>query len=111
MNLAVLQLAGKYPKLLGLSDMLGMSANQLTPKHVVRIADAFGVVIPFNDEVVQAFIAMLKGHNIHQVSDLIQSPESVGEIVAFIRGGFNGVSNLKEPEIGFKEDALSLFHT
>lgn len=89
--------------------MMGMSANQLTPEHVARIGDAFGVKIPFNDEVVNAFIAMLKGHNIHQVSDLIKSPESVGEIIAFIRGGFNGVSTMKEPEPGFTADAQSLF--
>lgn len=112
MNFAVMQLLGQYPGLLQLADLKDLKAKDLRVEHAQRIADAFKVQIPFNDELVGAFVALLRGKNIHAVGDLIQSPESIGELVAFFKGGFKAVSsNSKqiEPSADFLPEANTLF--
>lgn len=109
MQMAVMQLAAKYPKLFGLSDMLGLRANQLTKSHLRRVADALEVEVPFNDEIVHAFVELLRGKDINAVSDLIQSPESVGELITFLKGGYRGLVEAKSEQTGFTVEADAFF--
>lgn len=109
MQLALVQLLGKYPKLVGLSDMLHLRANQLNRGHLERVARALDVELPFGDELVNAFVELLKGKDINAVSDLIQSPESVGELILFLRGGYKGLIEAKQPGGDFAEDAAQFF--
>lgn len=107
MQLATMQLLAKYPKLTGLSDMLNLKAKDIRKEDVVRLAEAFNITISVNDELVDAFVALLRGKNIHAVADIIQSPDSVGEIIAFVKGGFSGVQAVRSN--GYTEDAQQLF--
>lgn len=118
MNLAVAQLLGQYPKLLELGDMVGIKANQLTPTHLQRVAAAFNVALPFTDELVAAFVDLLKGKDVNSVADAIQSPDSIRDIVLFFKGGYHELVALRkqmeadsQPDdaIAFDADAESLF--
>lgn len=109
MNASFVQLAAKYPRLLGLSDLLHLRVNQITKDHLVRVADAVGVAIPFNDEIVNAFIALLRGKNINDVADLLQSPESVGALITFLQGGYRSLVEAAKVEAGFDVEAGEFF--
>jgi hypothetical protein len=110
LNLAAMQLLAKYPKLVGLSDMLKLRANQLDRSHFDRLAEAIGVEIPISDEVQNAILHLLRGKDINYVADLIQSPESVVEIVNFAKGGFRGLIEAKTVATSeFADDAVLLF--
>lgn len=109
MQIAVMQLIAKYPKIVGLSDMLSLRANQLEKVHLERVADALGIEIPFNDEIINALIELLRGKDIDTVADLIQSPDSIGELVTFLRGGYKGLIEAKTTEVGFSPEADVFF--
>lgn len=85
MNLA--SLLAEFPGLVNLAHLKDKRATDLTPADVVDIGNAFGVDLPLTAEVQEALLAWLKGANLDTVSDLIQSPESVVQLVSFIRGG------------------------
>lgn len=97
-NGALITLVQKYPGLLELSDLKNLKTNQLTAEHLYRIAKAFGVTVPFTDELVHAFIAMLKGKDVNEVADLIKDPASLRDIVAFLTGGFKEVRAIRVPD-------------
>lgn len=105
MNLAIVSLLAKYPKLAGLSDMLQLKSNQLDRSHLIRIADAFGATVPLNEGTQNAFVALLKGKDINDVADMIQSPESVQDVVAFFTGGFSRLNKLHATEVVEAGDA------
>lgn len=96
-NTALISLVQKYPGLMELSDLRSLKTNQLSAEHVHRIAKAFDVTVPFTDELVHAFIAMLKGKDVNEVADLIQDPASLRDVVAFLTGGFKEVRAIREP--------------
>jgi len=96
MNMIALgQLLAKYPKLLGLTDMKDLRANQLRSQDVQRIADAFNVTVPFTDELVGAFLELLKGREINSVADMIQDQQSVVDVVTFLTSGYRGLVEIK----------------
>ena len=109
MKASFVQLAAKYPRLLDLSDLLHLRVNQITKEHLIRVADAVGVAIPFNDEIVEAFIALLRGKNINDVADLLQSPESVGALITFLQGGYKSLVEAATVEAGFESEAGEFF--
>lgn len=61
MNLAAMQLLGRYPGLAKLADLIDLKAKDIRVEHAQRIAEAFNVTIPFNEEIVEAFVALLRG--------------------------------------------------
>lgn len=109
MNMMVMQLAAKYPKLMSLSDMASLRANQITRSHLDRVANAFDVTIPVSDELVEAFIHLLKGRDINTVADLIVSPEAIGELVTFLHGGYRALVSTNGEAAMFSDDAALLF--
>lgn len=98
MQAQLLGLLAKYPKLATLGDIANLRSNQISVAHLERIADAFNVQIPVTPEVTEAFVALLKGHNVNDVADLIQSPESMTDLITFFRGGFRGLVEKKRAD-------------
>lgn len=110
MNLAAIGLLQKYPGLVNLQDMLSLKSNQLNITHLQRIAQALKVEIPFHDEILEALLGLLKGRDINEVADLIQSPESVGDLVVFFQGGYRGLVDMKSGEHeAYLPEATQLF--
>lgn len=103
-----LTLLAKYPGLLELQPLAKKRADELSREDLRLIASAFKLRVPFSDELQDAFLSLLKGKNIHEVSDLIQSPESLNDIVSFFSHGYKGLS---KSQIDYSEgpDALSLY--
>lgn len=104
-----LQVLGKYPKLVGLADMLKLRANQLTIDHFIRISDAFETKLPITEETCNALLALFKGHNINDVADMIQSPDALADIVLFFTNGIRGLTDRGETDEVYTEEAASLF--
>lgn len=96
MQAHLLSLLAKYPKLAALGDIAKLRSNQIGVTHLERIADAFNTKLPVTPEITEAFIALLKGRNINEVADLIQSPESLADLVTFFREGYQGLAKEKQ---------------
>lgn len=82
-------LIAEFPGLLSLGHLAHLRADELTVEHLDAIASALKSPIPFNEELKTAAVEFLRGRDINAVCDLIQSPESVRDIVIFLKGGFS----------------------
>lgn len=96
LNLA--SLVQEYPGLMKLGHLMSLRANQLTVEHLQEIAGALNTDIPMTSEVQAAVVQFLKGKDIDAVCDLIQSPESVRDVVTFFKGGFKELREYRVPE-------------
>lgn len=77
MNLAQLAL---------LQPLLGKKVVELTDGDILNAAKAFGIEVNLTDELRQAALGLLQGRGIDQVSDLIQSPESLQQLTSLLKG-------------------------
>lgn len=91
-------LVQEYPGLLKLGHLASLRANQLTVEHLREIASALGTDVPMTEELQSAVISFLRGKDIDSVCDLIQSPESVRDVVAFFKGGFKELREYRPAE-------------
>jgi hypothetical protein len=73
--------------------------NQLTEEDFSAIAKAVNLEVPIGPELRAAGIAFLKGHNINKVADLVQSPEAFEELFTLLKGGFDGLRQLKRERL------------
>lgn len=92
-----LNLAGlvkEFPGLTKLGHLASLRSVDLTVEHLDEIASALEVSIPVTEELKRALVAFLGGQDIHSVCDLIQSPESVRDVIEFLRGGFRNLREL-----------------
>lgn len=74
-------------KFLKLLPLAGKRLEDLTLAELNDVREVMGVEVHVTDELKSAGLALLKGQNLDTVADLIQSPDSVKQLVAFIRGG------------------------
>lgn len=75
------------PKLLQFLPLLNMRLEDLTVTTVKDVLAASGKHVEINDELLAAGVALLAGENIHTVSDMIQSPEALQQLVQFFSRG------------------------
>lgn len=79
--------------LLKLAPLLSKSPDELTDGDLATLSAQFAPGIQLTDELKQAALALLKDSNIHKVSDLIQSPESIKQLVNLVKPSQNVESN------------------
>lgn len=84
-------LLAEFPGIAKLAYLMDKKASDLTQADVVAVGTAFGVDLPLTEEVQAAFLAWLQGKNLDSVCDLIQQPESIYQVVEFVRGGLLAV--------------------
>lgn len=74
--------------------MIGMQLLSLLTKRPEELTDAdltavlaqFAPGVGLTDELKSAALALMKGEDIHTVSDLIQKPESIKRLVSLAKG-------------------------
>ena len=67
--------------------------ESLTREELGGLAKAFGINVPVTEELRVAGLELLKGKSLDSVADMIQSPESVAQIVTFLTGGVKSLTD------------------
>lgn len=88
-------LLAEYPGLLQLGYLKDKRASELSIDDIGALGNAFGVSLPLTEEVQTALVAWFRGHNIDSVCDILQSPDSVVQVVQFIKGGLTAIGKPK----------------
>lgn len=99
-QLALAKIVARYPKVLGLQDLLARDLKSLDISDFGRVFEALEVRRPPSPDLVQAAHAFLAGQGIHKAADLIQSPEAIEELIAIAVGGLDGFSALQDRREG-----------
>ena len=80
-------------QLASLSKLLPRRLESLTLEEIKGISDAFGVKVSVTNELRDAALALLQGKSLDTVADMIQSPESIQQLVLFLKGGLTYVAD------------------
>lgn len=80
-------------QLASLSKLLPRRLESLTLEEIKGISDAFGVKVSVTNELRDAALALLQGKSLDTVADMIQSPESIQQLVLFLKGGLTHVAD------------------
>lgn len=67
--------------MLSLFPLLGKRLDELSTSDLTKIAGKLNVKVVLTDELRAAGIALLKGQDIHTVSELVQKPESIQQLL------------------------------
>lgn len=73
----------KYLPLLSLKDK---RLDDLTLDDLRGVAGVMGIELAITDELKEAGMALLQGRDINTVADMIQSPESIAQLLQFLQG-------------------------
>lgn len=76
----------RYAKL---APLFGKKLTDLSLDDLQVAADAFDVKVAVTEELKTAALALLQGQKIDSVADLVQSPESVQQLISFFKRGEN----------------------
>lgn len=71
-------------------------ANQLTVGDLRSVASALNSDIPVGEELLGATVELLKGKDINDVSELIQSSDAIEELIVLVKGGLSAARQLQE---------------
>lgn len=74
-------------KMLKFAPLMGKRLEDLVLSEIVDVMSAFNVKVDVNDELMEAGLALLRGQNIHSVADMIKSPDSIAQLLAFMQRG------------------------
>lgn len=87
--------------------------EDLTLDELRGIKDILGLKVNVTQELKDAAMELLAGKDLDTVSDMIKSPESVQQLVLFLKGGLSGVADadvIDHPDYeGVNSLALSFF--
>lgn len=73
-----------FAKLMPFAHLLDKRITDLTTDDIDGVLGALGVQVNITEELRSAGLALLQGHDINSVADMIQSPESVQQLVALV---------------------------
>lgn len=91
-----------------LKSMGGRRLESLTATEIGEIAKGFGLDVQITDELKAAGMALLAGKDLNTVSDMIQNPESVIQLVTLLKNGAGSPEpTIAEQQVGAM--ALNLF--
>lgn len=66
--------------------------EELTLEDLQLVGTVLDLNVEVTPELKQAAFELLAGNNIHSVSELIQSPESIQQLITFFQGGISALS-------------------
>lgn len=76
-----------------LAPLLNRSLSSLSMEELRDIGDTLGLKVRVTDELRDAALALLKGKSLDTVSDLVQQPESIRQLVTFLKGGVKSIAD------------------
>lgn len=79
-----------------LMKLLPLGAKQfdeLTLSDLQLVGTTLGLEVDITPELKTAAIQLLAGNNINSVAELIQSPESIQQLITFIHGGISAIAS------------------
>lgn len=104
-HMSIIQLASMFPqlnlmKVMNLAHLKDKLITELTLSDLTSVRDAVipGASIPISDELKDAALHMLRGDDIHKVADMIQSPESISQLMTLFTHGVSGLQKLADAE-------------
>lgn len=80
-------------KLAALAGLKNRRLESLSLDDLRNVSDALGFKVSVTDELKSAALALLKGKSMDTVADLIQQPESIQQLVLFLKGGVTAVAD------------------
>lgn len=100
-------------KLVKLAPLMSRRLEDLTLDELKDIQGVLGLKVNVTQELKDAALQLLAGKDLDTVSDMIKSPESVQQLVLFLKGGLNTVAEAdvsSHPDFdGVNSLALSFF--
>lgn len=73
--------------MLGLLTKYGEQLSALSLEDIDAIAATFNFKIKATEELKAAAVALMRGKDINTVADLVKSPESVKQLIEFVKNG------------------------
>lgn len=75
-----------FNRLMVIGPLMGRKLSDLTIDDLGHLQSALGLNIRITPELQNAALALLQGKSIDTVADLVQSPESVKQLVSLVKG-------------------------
>lgn len=75
-----------------LAPLMSRRLESLTLDELRDIGDTLGLKVRVTEELKTAALALLQGKSLDTVADMIQQPESVQQLVLFLKGGMTSVA-------------------
>lgn len=72
-------------RLAKLAPLMSKGLSELSQSDLELAASTFDIQVVVTEELRNAALALLQGQNIHSVAELIQSPESVQQLISMFR--------------------------
>lgn len=102
-----------FAKLMPFAHLLDKQITDLTPADIDGVLGVLGVQVNVTEELRSAGLALLQGRDINSVADMIQSPESVQQLVAMLSGPVSdeGIASYGVSQTYESEPAPTLYTT
>lgn len=81
-----------FATLIALSPLMSKKLDELTPNDLLLVQKTFGLEVDVSPELIEAGVALLRGENIHSVSDLVKSPAAIQQLIQFFHGGISALT-------------------
>lgn len=81
-----------FGQMVKLFPLASKKLDELTLNDLKLVGTTLGLEVDITPELQTAAFEILSGNNIHSVSDLIQSPESIQQLITFIHGGISALA-------------------
>lgn len=85
--------------MLKFAPLMGKRLEDLVVSEIVDVLSAFKVNVNVTDELMEAGLALLRGQDINTVADMVKSPDSIVQLLAFMQRG-----------LGIAPDEFDSFH-
>jgi len=96
-----------FAKFAPLMYLAGKRLEDLTMVDLQKVTNTLGLEVKITSELQQAALGLLQGKDIHTVSDMIQSPESVTQLINLLRGqGVQGDIAVAEVDDMYSADSV-----
>lgn len=87
--------------------LAGKRLEDLTMSDLQKVSNTMGLEVKITDELQQAALGLLQGKDIHTVADMIQSPDSVAQLINLLRGhGVHGDLAAAEVDDMYRADSV-----
>lgn len=90
-------------KLAKLAPLLPKRLDELSVEELKGVQTVLGVEADVTEELKAAALALFQGKNLNTVADMIQSPESIKQLVLFLKRGLTPEGNAEEFDQGESE--------
>lgn len=75
------------------APLMNRTLSSLTIDELKSIGSTLGLKVSITGELRDAALALLKGKSLDTVADLIQQPESIQQLVSFLKGGITSIAD------------------